>query len=251
MKGIVESYLEELREALSLIMEESRTSFFTKASTIPMIILVFITANASSPLTPVITVCFSIASLLLASKDSIRRGFAPVLKPLLMITMFALVISIPLLASAGSRSEALFFMERVISSTIVFTFLLRSVGLTRVLAGLRDLRIPQLLVRMLELTLRFIPVFVSDTLVLLMAREARMLAPQPRSSVWRSLSTVVSEIVVRANDRAGMLSLAMEARNLGSSKTENSDNRNVKLRVGDAIIIIGVITALLIEVLVR
>ncbi len=251
MNSIVESYLGELREALRLIMEESKTSFFTKASTIPIIALVFITATASSPLTPITTICFSTASLLLASKGRVRRGITPVLKPLLMITLLAIVISIPLLVSSGSRSEALFFMERIIASTVVFTFLLRSVGLTRVLAGLRDLRVPQLLVRMLELTLRFIPVFVSDTLVLLMAREARMLAPQPRSSVWKSLSTVVSEIMVRANDRAGMLSLAMEARNLGSSNTGNSDCGSLKLRIGDAIIIIGVITALLIEVLVR
>lgn len=104
---------------------------------------------------------------------------------------------------------------RCAATTSALVLMAQSLGLTGLITGLRELRVPPRALFALTLFLRYVPVMLRDATRLLSAREARIVLGTNRiKSSWFVLSTVASGLLIRGFDRAYRLQMALRARGL-------------------------------------
>ncbi len=216
MRGATQAYLAGLREVLAELLKESNSGLLTPYSTPAIIALTFTAALAPSWLCMVLPPIIALAALTLSAWGSTAEELKGAVKPVVTVAAFSAFVSTPLLLSRDF-SDAAFFIARVIASSITFIMLVRAAGWSRVLRGLKYLILPETIVLMIEETVRFIPSFLGDALTLTSAREARTLSDSGTLSTWRSLSTVASELILRANARAQKVFMAIESRTLAGN----------------------------------
>jgi len=216
LRGATQAYLTGLREVLTELLKESNSGLLTPYSTPAIIILTFTAALAPTWLCAVLPPIIALAALTLSAWGNIAEELKGAAKPVVTVAAFSAFVSTPLLISRDF-GDAAFFVTRVVASSITFIMLTRAAGWSRVLRGLRYLMLPESVVLMIEETVRFIPSFLGDALTLTSAREARTLGDPGTLSTWRSLSTVASELILRANARAQKVLMAIESRTLANS----------------------------------
>jgi len=218
LRGATQAYLAGLREVLTELLNEGNSELLTPYSTPASIALTFTAALAPSWVCVVLPPIIALTILTLSTWRNAVKELKGTVKPVVTVSAFSAFVSTPLLLSRDF-SDAAFFMARVIASTASFVMLVRAAGWSRVLKGLRYLMLPETIVLMIEETVRFIPSFLGDALTLTSAREARTLSDSGTFSTWRSLSTVASELILRANARAQKVFMAIESRTLTGNVT--------------------------------
>ncbi len=217
MRSLVRKYLEEMRELFTYLSNDGGSGFFTPYSTIPLFVLVFITATASSINTCIIGVLSSLALLVYALTSTSVNHYHVMLKTITVISVMVLVISTPAIIVYGLDSVYM-FIARTLSSTIVFTSMLYVTGWWNIIRGLRIVKTPGMIIELVYQTIKFIPLFLNESLKLLSAREARVLERTSTTNTWRLLSNIVAELVIKAYHRSLTMNMALNARTLSTNK---------------------------------
>lgn len=141
----------------------------------------------------------------------------------------------------------LFFTIRVVTSVAVFTAFIMVMGWRGITAGFEELNISREFSFMLNLSIISIPVFLRETLNMLLAREARMMRKSKMRGVWSVLATIIGELMLRGYERAWRLDKSIKARSFngaGKSKTVHSS-----LRARDVVLFSLALTFLLLRIL--
>jgi cobalt/nickel transport system permease protein len=141
------------------------------------------------------------------SRMPVRYGF----KRMLVAEFFIIGIAFMSLLSPGARP--VFFAALIKSNLCVLCVVLLTwtTPFTEILATLRRLRVPPLMLTTLALMVRYLPVLGAEARRMERARASRTFT-RGRWLTWRSLGEVISRLFVRSADRAERIYLAMCAR---------------------------------------
>jgi len=245
--SLARTYFEELRETLNILLQEPRLNIFTPLATVPWIIMVFTVAASETLAVPIIAASFSITALTLTYGRKVLGQIRYIVKPLILILLIVFIVSLPLIIfKPGLYVYA--FATRVIASTITFIFLLRLIGWRNVLTFLNFLKVPREIVFTVNQTIRFIPLFSNEVLKMLTAREARAIGRH--WSIWKTLSSIVSDVVLRSCYRAWVFNLALNARTL-NGELVSEHVQKIHLHRFDIYLLLASILIVLLEVLGR
>lgn len=223
MKGLVQEYLKNMREIFTSLSYDTGSSFFSPYSSIPLLFIVFIVATASSIITCIMGAAFTIIVTLIIHRKLhefhyvYNIDYDTALRTILIISIMVLVVSVPATIIYGIDAVNMFII-RTLSSSIIFVLMLRIIGWWNLIRGLELIKTPRIIIEMVYQTVKFIPLFLSETLKLLMAREARVLGKTNTHHIWGSLSSIVAELMVKAYHKSAMLNMALSARTLSEGK---------------------------------
>lgn len=118
----------------------------------------------------------------------------------------------PFEASAEGFVRAAVIACKVSASVLTVVVLLGSVEAMRLGAALHALRVPEPIVRLFVLTVRYLSVIGGEARRLQEAMRARAFRPGSNRHTWRSYGNLVGMLLVRALDRAQRVEEAMVCR---------------------------------------
>jgi cobalt/nickel transport system permease protein len=157
--------------------------------------------------------CFfiSIAALLLITAALSRIPPRFLIRRLLLLEPFVLGIGILMLLEPNGLRIFLVFALR--STLCLFTMILLSntTPFSKILAVLRALHTPALLLTILALMYRYLFVLIDQTQRMRRARLSRTFTPS-RSRTWKHTGTLIGQLFVRTSERADRIYDAMCAR---------------------------------------
>ena len=174
--------------------------------------------------------------------------------PLPFITAGEVLVELPIglttlkVSFEGIRLTAS-FITRVTASVAVFTAFIMVMGWRGIIAGFEELHIPRELSFMLNLSIISIPVFLRETLNMFLAREARIMRKVKIRNIWRTLATVIGELMLRGYERAWRLDKSIRARSF--SRPEKPKTVHTSIGVRDAALFLLALTVLLLEIVGR
>ena len=118
----------------------------------------------------------------------------------------------PLSASLEGLSRAALLAAKVTTAALVLLALLGTVEPIRLGAALHALRLPEPLVRLFVLTLRYLGLIGDEARRLREAMRARAFRARTDRHTWRSFGNLIGMLLVRALDRAERVTEAMRCR---------------------------------------
>lgn len=118
----------------------------------------------------------------------------------------------PFEASAEGFARAAVIACKVSASVMTIVVFLGSVEAMRLGAALHSLRVPEPIVRLFVLTVRYLAVIGGEARRLQEAMRARTFRPGSNRHTWRSYGNLVGMLLVRALDRAQRVEEAMLCR---------------------------------------
>ena len=118
----------------------------------------------------------------------------------------------PFDASAEGFARAAVIACKVSASVLTIVVFLGSVEAMRLGAALHSLRVPEPIVRLFVLTVRYLAVIGGEARRLQEAMRARAFRPGSNRHTWRSYGNLVGMLLVRALDRAQRVEEAMLCR---------------------------------------
>jgi cobalt/nickel transport system permease protein len=123
------------------------------------------------------------------------------------------VLGVAFMALFQPAGWALFLVLLVKSTLCLFIMVLLSntTPFSELLRVLKSARVPSLLVTTLSLMYRYLSVALDETQRMRRARAARTFTPR-RGRAWRTMASVVSQLFIRASERAERIYRAMCAR---------------------------------------
>jgi cobalt/nickel transport system permease protein len=130
---------------------------------------------------------------------------------LLLLEPFVLGVAILALFQPGGWRLFLFLVARCTVCLLVMVLLSNTTPFSDLLRVLKAAHVPALLVTTLSLMYRYLFVLVDETQRMKRARVSRTFAPR-RARTWHTLATVVSQLFIRASERAERIYGAMCAR---------------------------------------
>ncbi len=224
-KSLTVMFLEEVGEVVEALNYEHKNIFSPQITIISSIILASAASFSRTIFSPLIILAVSIILTLLLKVD-VRHWVKPVLFALFISSLVSIPLPVivqgkpigtigPLTVTYEGLYQALQLVLRTIAASSIFTVLVLHLGLRGLMKGLRNLGIPERLVMLVELFVKYIPIFLRDVCNMIVAREARMIVRGGIKRTWRSLSTIVGELMLRASQRAWRLEMALRARNIG------------------------------------
>lgn len=130
-----------------------------------------------------------------------------------MLLLEPLVIGVAVLSLFGPGGVRLFLFLIAKTSLCLFTMLLlaNTTPFSDLLRVLRRAHVPALLVTTLSLMYRYLFVLADEALRMKRARMSRTFIPR-RTWTWRTSATVISQLFIRASERAERIYDAMCAR---------------------------------------
>lgn len=129
----------------------------------------------------------------------------------------------------------LLFTARVVSSAAVFTAFVTTMGWRGMVSGLEGLRMPKEFSFMLNLSIINIPIFLRETLNMLLAREARIMRKDRIWSTWGALASIIGELVLRGYERAWRLDKSIRARSFNGVRKSEVIPSDLKIKVRDIV----------------
>lgn len=147
--------------------------------------------------------------LAVAGLSRIPPGF--LLRRLLLLEPVVLGVALLAAFQPGGGRVVLLLITRCTLCLFTMILLSNTTPFTEILRVLRALRVPGLLITTLALMYRYLFVLADEALRMRRARASRTFLPR-RSRQWRMLATVVSQLFVRASERAERVYSAMIAR---------------------------------------
>lgn len=231
MKSLTERFLEGLAEAIdSLTVGTSPTSFNSSIGVLSSLIFTGSTAFSHGYTVPLLMLLMSFMLILLT-----HSPFHMWVKIPLLILMWASMASAPLpfmmpgepvavlslglielRATREGVDTMLMFVLRVVAAAAIFTSFTFVMGWRRIVRGLQGLRVPRELGVLLNLSIIHIPLFLREAIKMLSAREARIMRKIRSRDLWRLLSTVVGDLLLRSYERASILEKAIKARSFAT-----------------------------------
>jgi cobalt/nickel transport system permease protein len=153
----------------------------------------------------------AIAVVLLWSTSVSRIPWRFVLGRLLLLEPFALGIAV--MALFQHNGLAVFLTLFVKSTLCLYTMILVSntTPFSEILAALRTMRIPSLLITVLALAYRYLFVLIDEGERLQRARRSRTF-DRSRTKSWIALSSLIGQLFVRSSERAERIYAAMTSR---------------------------------------
>ena len=144
-----------------------------------------------------------------------RAPVRPMAKRMLLLEPFVLGVALMALFSAGKWDQRwLHFAFLVARCTIALLAMLLFTATTPfadILRLFQTLHVPGLLITTLALMHRYLFVLADESARMRRARASRNFSPHRQVS-WRTLSTVIAQLFLRASDRADRIYDAMRAR---------------------------------------
>ena len=151
------------------------------------------------------------AFMLLGLWPVARMPLGYTLRRLAVVEFFILGIAVFSLVSAAARP--VFLSALVKSNLCVLTLLLLTwtTSFQEILAELRRLRFPALMLTTLALMYRYLPVLQEESRRMQRARASRTFGRRRRLA-WQNLAAIIGQLFIRSVDRAERIYLAMCAR---------------------------------------
>jgi len=118
----------------------------------------------------------------------------------------------PLTATREGVARAALIACKVSASVLALTTFLGTVEPTRLGAALHALHVPEMIVRLLVLTVRYLSLIRAEALRLHEAMRARAFRPGSNRHTWRSYGYLIGMLLVRALERAQRVEEAMLCR---------------------------------------
>ena len=118
----------------------------------------------------------------------------------------------PLTASVEGLARATLVAIKVSTALLTIMALVGTVEPARIGAGLHALRIPEPIVRLYMMTVRYLSVIRTEAVRLHDAMRARAFTPRSNRHTWRSYGYLIGMLLVRALDRATRVEEAMRCR---------------------------------------
>jgi cobalt/nickel transport system permease protein len=151
----------------------------------------------------------AVCLLAVAGLSGIPWGF--VIRRLLLLEPFVLGVAILALLQPGGWRLFLFLVAKCTLCLLAMVLLSNTTPFAELLRVLKAARVPPLLVTTLSLMYRYVFVLVDEAQRMQRARTSRTFTPG-RAWAWRSTATVVSQLFIRASERAERIYGAMCAR---------------------------------------
>lgn len=123
--------------------------------------------------------------------------------------------SLSLMATVDGLEKALMLFMRVVASVLVIVTLTATTRFTSLMKAMTDLRVPRVIVQMVEFTIRYIFVAIDELKRMRRSRRARGFAPG--KNIWhahtvRTLAQLVGTMFLRAYERGDRVYVAMLSR---------------------------------------
>jgi cobalt/nickel transport system permease protein len=155
---------------------------------------------------------FVVVALLLVAVAGVSRVPAPfLLRRLLLLEPLVLGVSLLALFQPNGGAVALVIVTRSTLCLATMILLTSTTPFAGLLAVLRRLRAPGLLVTVLALMYRYLFLLVDEAERMQRARRSRTF-DERRAQAWRSLATLIGQLFVRSTERAERIYAAMCAR---------------------------------------
>ncbi len=140
-----------------------------------------------------------------------RMPLSYAVRRLLMVEFF--IVGIALLTLLHPSAAPVFLSAFIKSNLCVFAMLLLTwtTPFHDILAELRRLRLPSVMLTTLALMYRYLPVLAEESRRMQRARASRTFSRQRRLA-WHTIAAIVGQLFVRSADRAERIYLAMCAR---------------------------------------
>lgn len=174
------------------------------------------------------------------------EGFLVVLVVLLPFTVpgEALFTLGPLVATGPGALKALFIVLKVNAAALTLFALVASLEPVRLGQALAALGLPERLVHLFLMTVRYVAVFRKETLRLLDAMRARGFEARSNWHSWRSLGHLAGMLLVRSLDRAERVQEAMNCRGFSGRLHFTPSGRPTWLDAAFALCVALVVTTL-------
>jgi cobalt/nickel transport system permease protein len=153
----------------------------------------------------------AVAGFLLVAAALSRVPGRFLLVRVLLLEPFVLGVAVLALFQPGGWRLFLFLVARCTLCLLAMVLLSNTTPFAELLRVLQRARVPALLVTTLSLMYRYLFVLVDETQRMKRARLSRTFTPH-RTRAWHALATVVSQLFVRASERAERIYGAMCAR---------------------------------------
>jgi cobalt/nickel transport system permease protein len=177
-----------------------------KLGTALALVLTVLLVPASRPLG---LAAVALVALAVAGLSRIPWGF--LLRRMLLLELFVLGVAIMALFQPGGGRQFLFLVARCTICLLIMVLLANTTPFAELLRVLKVVRVPSLLVTTLSLMYRYLFVLVDEAQRMKRARASRTFTVR-RGRSWRTLATVVSQLFIRASERAERIYGAMCAR---------------------------------------
>jgi cobalt/nickel transport system permease protein len=151
------------------------------------------------------------AGLLVAVAVMSRIPWGFMLRRLLLLEPVVLGVALLAFFQPGGWRIVLFLIVRCTLCLFTMILLSNTTPFAELLAVLKSLHVPGLLITTLALMYRYLFVLVDETQRMRRARASRTFV-QRRGWEWKAMSTIVSQLFVRASERAERVFAAMCAR---------------------------------------
>lgn len=140
-----------------------------------------------------------------------RISWAFLLRRLLLLGPFVAGVALLALFQPNGVAAAAFLVSKSLICLLTMILLTQTTSFTEILAVLRTVRLPGLLITVVALMYRYTFVLVDEAERLGRARRCRTFS-QRRWPTWTALATVAGQLFVRSSERADRVYAAMCAR---------------------------------------
>jgi cobalt/nickel transport system permease protein len=155
------------------------------------------------------------AGILLAAVVAARLAWWPLLKRVLLLEPFVLGVALLALFTPGTAEQRwlhfAFLVARCTIALLAMVLFTATTPFAGILRLFQRLHVPQLLVTTLALMHRYLFVLTDEAGRMRRARQSRTFSPR-RGLRWRTASTIIAQLFLRASDRADRIYDAMRAR---------------------------------------
>ncbi|MBI4580545.1 MAG: cobalt ECF transporter T component CbiQ [Planctomycetes bacterium] len=170
------------------------------------LVMLVLLLPATNPFTLLFPAAFLVA---VAALSRIPPAF--LLRRLILLEPFVLGVALLALFQPGGWRLMLLLIARCTLCLLAMILLSNTTPFAELLRVLKSLHVPGLLISTLALMYRYLFVLLDEGQRMKRARASRTFAPKRRRE-WRTLATVVSQLFVRASERAERVYAAMCAR---------------------------------------
>lgn len=196
---VIKPLNEELGEAALALNSNS------KPPRAPLLYLSSLVASTSIVANCLVSALFTLPTSILVLRNARLR------KPLIMVTLFSAIVSLPILFSNPIKFFS--FNLRVFSSTSLGLYLISLTGWEGLVTALKDVGLPT----EIALALRALPSqlysFLHDLNTLVIARKARSFNIDYKK-LWDLLSTAVGSLLVKGMIKSQRMSMTLKARGM-------------------------------------
>jgi cobalt/nickel transport system permease protein len=170
--------------------------------------IAFVVAIVIAPPSPILYAIAAFLLILLTAASTIPGSF--ILKRLLLLEPFVICVALLMLFRPGGLPAFFTVVSRTTLCILALILMANTTPFSEILLVLRRARVPSLMITTLALMHRYLFVLRDEALRMRRARASRTFTP--RHAAWHTLSSVISELFIRAVERSERIYAAMCSR---------------------------------------